>query len=80
MGLSGSYNSPLSDEDGILVIKYAFSKGITFFDTADAYGPHSNEILLGKVHIINFLLVLAKEVRFFIVVYIKVVIDVEISW
>ncbi|XP_059447041.1 probable aldo-keto reductase 1 [Corylus avellana] len=48
MGLSGSYNSPLSDEDGISVIKYAFSKGITFFDTADAYGPHSNEILLGK--------------------------------
>ncbi|KAG2696613.1 hypothetical protein I3760_07G065400 [Carya illinoinensis] len=48
MGLSGAYNSPLSDEDGISVIKYAFSKGITFFDTADVYGPHTNEILLGK--------------------------------
>ncbi|KAG6703113.1 hypothetical protein I3842_07G067500 [Carya illinoinensis] len=48
MGLSGAYNSPLSDEDGISVIKYAFSKGITFFDTADIYGPHTNEILLGK--------------------------------
>ncbi|KAG2696614.1 hypothetical protein I3760_07G065500 [Carya illinoinensis] len=48
MGLSGAYNSPLSDVDGISVIKYAFSKGITFFDTADIYGPHTNEILLGK--------------------------------
>ncbi|XP_059440243.1 probable aldo-keto reductase 1 [Corylus avellana] len=48
MGLTGAYNSPLSDEDGISVIKYAFSKGITFFDTSDVYGPHTNEILLGK--------------------------------
>ncbi|KAG6703115.1 hypothetical protein I3842_07G067700 [Carya illinoinensis] len=48
MGLTGAYNSPLSDEDGISVIKQAFSKGITFFDTADVYGPHTNEILLGK--------------------------------
>ncbi|GMP60799.1 hypothetical protein CsSME_00023513 [Camellia sinensis var. sinensis] len=38
MGLSGAYNSPLSDEDGIAIIKYAFSKGITFFDTSDIYG------------------------------------------
>ncbi|KAE8010046.1 hypothetical protein FH972_006444 [Carpinus fangiana] len=48
MGLTGAYNSPLSDEDGISIIKYAFSKGITFFDTSDVYGPHTNEILLGK--------------------------------
>ncbi|GMY23096.1 probable aldo-keto reductase 1 isoform X3 [Fagus crenata] len=48
MTLSGTYNSPLSEEDGISVIKHAFSKGITFFDTADAYGPYSNEILIGK--------------------------------
>ncbi|KAM3705125.1 hypothetical protein ACB098_03G056100 [Castanea mollissima] len=48
MTLTGTYNSPLSDEDGIAVIKHAFSKGITFFDSADIYGPHINEILLGK--------------------------------
>ncbi|XP_062144718.1 probable aldo-keto reductase 1 isoform X2 [Alnus glutinosa] len=48
MGLTGAYNSPLSDEDGISIIKHAFSKGITFFDTSDIYGPHTNEILLGK--------------------------------
>ncbi|XP_038970234.1 perakine reductase-like [Phoenix dactylifera] len=48
MSLSGGYNSPLSDEDGIAVIKHAFSKGITFFDTSDFYGPRTNEILIGK--------------------------------
>ncbi|PRQ41855.1 putative perakine reductase [Rosa chinensis] len=48
MGLSGVYNSPLADEDGIPIIKEAFNKGITFFDTADVYGPHLNEILVGK--------------------------------
>lgn len=48
MGLTGVYNSPVSEEDGINIIKYAFSKGITFFDTADMYGSHSNEILVGK--------------------------------
>ncbi|XP_020104676.1 probable aldo-keto reductase 1 [Ananas comosus] len=48
MGLTGIYNSPLSEEAGISIIKYAFSKGITFFDTADVYGPHTNEILVGK--------------------------------
>ncbi|XP_057439484.1 probable aldo-keto reductase 1 [Lotus japonicus] len=48
MGLTGVYNSPLPEEDGISLIKYAFSKGITFFDTSDVYGPHVNEVLVGK--------------------------------
>nr|POE45602.1 putative aldo-keto reductase 1 [Quercus suber] len=48
MRLTGVYNSPLPEEDGIAVIKYAFSKGITFFDSSDIYGPHTYEILLGK--------------------------------
>ncbi|XP_056168497.1 probable aldo-keto reductase 1 isoform X2 [Syzygium oleosum] len=48
MSLSGIYNSPLSDEDGIAIIKDAYSKGITFFDTADAYGANANEVLVGK--------------------------------
>ncbi|KAF8394365.1 hypothetical protein HHK36_020573 [Tetracentron sinense] len=47
-GLSGGYNDPLSDEDGVSVMKDAFSKGITFFDTADIYGANANEILVGK--------------------------------
>ncbi|KAJ0961162.1 hypothetical protein J5N97_000846 [Dioscorea zingiberensis] len=48
MGLTGIYNTPVSEEAGISIIKDAFSKGITFFNTADIYGPHTNEILLGK--------------------------------
>ncbi|XP_008812551.2 probable aldo-keto reductase 1 isoform X1 [Phoenix dactylifera] len=51
MGLSGIYSSqisPLPDDVGISIIKAAFLKGITFFDTADVYGSHTNEILIGK--------------------------------
>ncbi|XP_068649951.1 probable aldo-keto reductase 1 [Aristolochia californica] len=48
-GLSGIYNAPLSYEAGGSVIQYAFSKGVTFFDTSDIYGAdHHNEILIGK--------------------------------
>ncbi|KAI4379011.1 hypothetical protein MLD38_016419 [Melastoma candidum] len=48
MNLSGGYNSPIPDEDGIALIKRAYEHGITFFDTADVYGPHINEILVGQ--------------------------------
>ncbi|KAH9687959.1 Aldo ket red domain-containing protein [Citrus sinensis] len=48
MNLSSGYSSPVSEEDGISMIKHAFSKGITFFDTADVYGQNANETLLGK--------------------------------
>ncbi|XP_058727776.1 probable aldo-keto reductase 1 isoform X2 [Vicia villosa] len=48
-GITGMYYSPISEEVGICLIKYAFNKGITFFDTADVYGSHgANEIILGK--------------------------------
>ncbi|WVZ54061.1 hypothetical protein U9M48_004926 [Paspalum notatum var. saurae] len=48
MGLTGVFNLPLDDEAGIAVIKHAFRRGVTFFDTSDVYGPHTSEILLGK--------------------------------
>ncbi|PIA31635.1 hypothetical protein AQUCO_04900143v1 [Aquilegia coerulea] len=48
MGISGVYNAPVSDEIGISIIKDAFNKGITFFDTADVYGATANEVLVGK--------------------------------
>ncbi|KAF3454332.1 hypothetical protein FNV43_RR04779 [Rhamnella rubrinervis] len=48
LGLTGFYNSPLPEEDGILMIKEAFNRGITFFDTSDVYGDHLNELLVGK--------------------------------
>lgn len=48
MGLTGIYNSPLSEDEIISIINHAFAKGITFFDTADVYGAHTNEVLVGK--------------------------------
>lgn len=48
MGLTGAYNSPVSDEQGISILKGAFSKGITFFDTAYVYRSGTNEFLVGK--------------------------------
>ena len=49
-GLSGIYNDPLSHEAGCSIIKEAFSKGVTFFDTSDLYGQnYDNEIMVGKV-------------------------------
>ncbi|XP_021832867.1 perakine reductase-like [Prunus avium] len=48
-GLSGTHNFPLSHEAGCSVIKEAFDRGITFFDTSDVYDQnHDNEILVGK--------------------------------
>lgn len=49
MGLTGSYNSPLDADAVAAVVAHAFRNGVTFFDTADVYGPHANEVLLGKV-------------------------------
>lgn len=48
MGLSGSYNAPLSRTDGVAMIQAAFDRGVTFFDTAEIYGPFVNEELLGE--------------------------------
>ncbi|TYI57614.1 hypothetical protein E1A91_D11G294400v1 [Gossypium mustelinum] len=48
MGLTGGYSSPVSEEVGISIIKHAFHRGITFFDTSDIYGSKTNEILVGK--------------------------------
>ncbi|PAN29673.1 hypothetical protein PAHAL_5G243300 [Panicum hallii] len=48
MGLTGSYNAPLGDEAVAAVVGHAFRRGVTFFDTSDAYGPHTNETLLGR--------------------------------
>ncbi|KAL6189583.1 hypothetical protein ACLB2K_040970 [Fragaria x ananassa] len=49
-GLSGIYKAtPLSHEAGCSVIKEAFDRGVTFFDTSDLYGHnHDNEIMVGK--------------------------------
>lgn len=48
MGLSYGRGSQVSEHDGIALIRSAFERGITLFDTAEVYGPFTNEVLLGK--------------------------------
>jgi aryl-alcohol dehydrogenase-like predicted oxidoreductase len=48
MGLSHAYGSAVDEQDGIALIRAAVDLGITFFDTAQGYGPFSNEELVGK--------------------------------
>ncbi len=45
---SGSYNPPRSKEEMIPVIRGAVDLGVTFFDTAEVYGPFTNEELVGE--------------------------------
>jgi len=48
MGMSHGYGPPKPDEDMIKVIHHAINSGVTHLDTSDVYGPHTNEILIGK--------------------------------
>ena len=48
MGISQSYGRPSSREDGIAIIRSAVDAGVTFFDTAEVYGPYTNEDLVGE--------------------------------
>ena len=48
MGISQSYGRPLSREDGIAIIRAAVDAGVTFFDTAEVYGPYANEDVVGE--------------------------------
>lgn len=48
MGISFGYGRPLDRAAGIALVRGAFELGVTFFDTAEAYGPFANEELLGE--------------------------------
>ena len=48
MGISFSYATSLSKEDGIKLIRDAVDRGVTFFDTAEVYGPFVNEEVVGE--------------------------------
>lgn len=48
MGLSFGYGPATDEKEAIQLIRAAFESGITFFDTAECYGPFTNETLLGQ--------------------------------
>src|ERR1700749_412690 len=48
MGISQSYGTPLPKDEGVRVIRAAFDRGVTFFDTAEIYGKYKNEEIVGE--------------------------------
>ena len=48
MSISANYGPPADIGQGINTLRTAFEKGVTFFDTAEVYGPYTNEELVGK--------------------------------
>ena len=48
MGLSGVYLPAPTRQDGVAVIRAAVERGVTFFDTAEVYGPFVNEEIVGE--------------------------------
>jgi aryl-alcohol dehydrogenase-like predicted oxidoreductase len=48
MGISFGYGPAASREDGIAIIRAAVDGGVTFFDTAEVYGPFTNEAVVGE--------------------------------
>jgi aryl-alcohol dehydrogenase-like predicted oxidoreductase len=48
MGLSANYGPPTERQEGIKIIRAAVERGVTLFDTAEVYGPFTNEELVGE--------------------------------
>jgi len=48
MGMSFGYGPAVDKQQGIALIRDAFDRGVTFFDTAEVYGPFTNEELVGE--------------------------------
>lgn len=48
MGMSFAYGSAPDERESIALLRAAVDRGVTFFDTAEVYGPFTNELLLGK--------------------------------
>jgi aryl-alcohol dehydrogenase-like predicted oxidoreductase len=48
MGLNFSYGQPMEKKDAIALLRAAVEEGITFFDTAEVYGPFTNEEIVGE--------------------------------
>src|SRR5437868_15394100 len=48
MGLNFGYATSVTKEEGIKLIRAAVDLGVTFFDTAEVYGPYTNEEMVGE--------------------------------
>src|ERR687892_513495 len=48
MGMSDSYGPPADRQEMIALLRSAVERGVTFFDTAEVYGPFTNEELVGE--------------------------------
>ena len=48
MGINFSYATKLSRDEGVALIRAAVDRGVTFFDTAEVYGPFTNEEIVGE--------------------------------
>src|SRR5271156_1299017 len=48
MGMSFGYGPPMDKQEAISLIRTAIERGVTFFDTAEVYGPFTNEELVGE--------------------------------
>src|SRR5438552_15315887 len=48
MGLSFGYGPAVAKQQGVALIRAAVDRGVTFFDTAEVYGPFTNEELVGE--------------------------------
>jgi len=48
MGMSFGYGPPMDKQEAISLIRTAVERGVTFFDTAEVYGPFTNEKLVGE--------------------------------
>ena len=48
MSISANYGPPADRKQGIATIREAHDRGVTFFDTAEVYGPYTNEDLVGE--------------------------------
>lgn len=48
MSISANYGPPAEKNQGIETLRTAYEKGVTFFDTAEVYGPYTNEKLVGE--------------------------------
>ena len=48
MGLDSAWGQPMDPDDAIALLRQAHDRGVTFFDTAEAYGQGSNETLVGR--------------------------------